>query len=43
VARASNALVIRGILENAQGVLNLRADHLTPLHLPTRTQSRDFR
>jgi len=43
VARSSNALIIRGVLEKVEGVLNLRADQLTPLTLPTRTPSRDFR
>ncbi|MET7403249.1 error-prone DNA polymerase [Dactylosporangium sp. NPDC005572] len=43
VARTANALVIRGILEKAEGVLNLRADHLSPLPLPVRSPSRDFR
>jgi error-prone DNA polymerase len=43
VARLSNAMVVRGILEKVEGVLNLRADHLAPLTLPTRTPSRDFR
>jgi error-prone DNA polymerase len=43
VARSENALIIRGVLEKAEGVLNLRADHVAPLALPTRTASRDFR
>ena len=43
VARQSNALIIRGMLENVEGVLNLRADNLAPLVLPTRSPSRDFR
>jgi error-prone DNA polymerase len=43
VVRLSNALVIRGILENVEGVLNLRADHVRALAMPTRSASRDFR
>jgi error-prone DNA polymerase len=43
VVRLSNALVVRGILENVEGVLNLRADHVASLAMPTRAASRDFR
>ena len=43
VVRLSNALVVRGILENVEGVLNLRADHVAALAMPTRSASRDFR
>ncbi|WP_432977303.1 error-prone DNA polymerase [Dactylosporangium sp. CA-233914] len=43
VARTANAMVIRGVLEKAEGVLNLRADHLAELTLPVRSSSRDFR
>ena len=43
VARSSNALVIRGVLEKAEGVLNLRAEAVAPLRIPTRPVSRDFR
>jgi error-prone DNA polymerase len=43
VARTSSALVVRGILERVEGVVNLRADHLAPLTLPVRPGSRDFR
>jgi error-prone DNA polymerase len=43
VVRLSNALVVRGVLENVEGVLNLRADHVAPLAMPTRSSSRDFR
>jgi error-prone DNA polymerase len=43
VARMSSALVVRGILERVEGVVNLRADHLAPLNLPVRPASRDFR
>jgi error-prone DNA polymerase len=43
VARTSNSLVVRGILEKVEGVLNLRADHLAILNVPVRSTSRDFR
>jgi error-prone DNA polymerase len=43
VARTSNALLVRGILERADGVINLNADRLTPLTVPIRAASRDFR
>ncbi|GAA2328455.1 error-prone DNA polymerase [Dactylosporangium salmoneum] len=43
VARTANAMVVRGILERVEGVLNLRADHLATLALPIRSPSRDFR
>ncbi|GAA3296199.1 error-prone DNA polymerase [Dactylosporangium vinaceum] len=43
IARTANAMVIRGVLEKAEGVLNLRADHLATLSLPIRSASRDFR
>jgi error-prone DNA polymerase len=43
VARTANAMVVRGVLEKAEGVLNLRADHLAALTLPIRSPSRDFR
>ncbi|MGC9667319.1 error-prone DNA polymerase [Planosporangium sp. 12N6] len=43
VARTSPALMVRGILERVEGVVNLRADHLAPLTLPVRPGSRDFR
>ncbi len=43
VARTAAAMVVRGILEKAEGVLNLRADHLATLTLPVRSPSRDFR
>jgi error-prone DNA polymerase len=36
-------MVVRGILEIAEGVVNLRADHLAVLSLPVRSPSRDFR
>jgi error-prone DNA polymerase len=43
VARTSNALLVRGMVERADGVINLNADHLAPLAVPMRTGSRDFR
>ncbi len=43
VARTSPALLVRGVLERADGAVNLRADRLDPLEVPTRVVSRDFR
>jgi error-prone DNA polymerase len=43
VARTSQALLVRGTLERAEGVTNLRADRLDPVAVPARTTSRDFR
>jgi error-prone DNA polymerase len=43
VARTSNALLVRGLVENAEGVVNLNADRLEPLTVPVRPSSRDFR
>jgi error-prone DNA polymerase len=43
VARTSNALLIRGMIECAEGVINLVADRVTTLSVPTRPASRDFR
>jgi error-prone DNA polymerase len=43
VARTSGALVVRGMLELVDGVVNLVADHLSPLTMPVRSPSRDFR
>jgi error-prone DNA polymerase len=43
IARTSSALLVRGILEKADGVLNLVADKLMPLSVPVRTASRDYR
>jgi error-prone DNA polymerase len=44
VARDSRALLVRGVLENAEGALSLVADHLQPLDLRvTMAKSRDFR
>jgi error-prone DNA polymerase len=43
VARTSAALLVRGVLERAEGVVNLRADRLDPVAVPARVASRDFR
>jgi error-prone DNA polymerase len=43
VARTHNAMLIRGRIETADGVVSLAADQLQPLDLTITTQSRDFR
>jgi error-prone DNA polymerase len=45
VAREAPAMTVRGRLERAEGVINLVAEHLTPLELPGSSihASRDFR
>jgi error-prone DNA polymerase len=43
VARTSTALIVRGMLEKADGVINLTADRLEAVELPVRSPSRDFR
>ncbi|MEV0453795.1 error-prone DNA polymerase [Catellatospora methionotrophica] len=43
VLTRNNALVVRGHLESASGVLNLVADKVTALHIATQPASRDFR
>ena len=43
VARTSPALVVRGMVEKNDGVVNLTADRLDPVTLPVRATSRDFR
>ena len=43
IAQSSPALLVRGLIEKYDGVVNLNADHLSPLRLPVRTSSRDFR
>jgi error-prone DNA polymerase len=44
VARASNALLVRGRLEKVEGVINFIAERIEPLTLSTTTlRSRDFR
>ena len=43
VARTAPALVVRGRLERAEGVVNVVAEHLEALALTGATRSRDFR
>jgi error-prone DNA polymerase len=43
VARSASAMLVRGRLEIAEGVVNLAADNLAVLNLPVRSPSRDFR
>jgi error-prone DNA polymerase len=43
VARGAPALLIRGRLERAEGVINIVAEALTPLPVSAHTASRDFR
>ena len=43
VARDSSALVIRGMLERADGVTNIVAERIGKLELSVRSKSRDFR
>ncbi len=43
VARTSSALLVRGLVEKQDGVVNLNADQLSTLRLPVRPSSRDFR
>jgi error-prone DNA polymerase len=43
VARSAPALLVRGRLERAEGVVNVIADQLRPLPLAATTRSRDFR
>jgi error-prone DNA polymerase len=42
-ARNSSALLVRGMVESAEGVTSLLADHLEPLDLSIPARSRDFR
>jgi len=42
VARDSAALLVRGRLESAEGVINVVAEELTPLPVPASSGSRDF-
>ncbi|MGI8867547.1 MAG: error-prone DNA polymerase, partial [Mycobacteriales bacterium] len=42
-AREAGALMIRGTLESAEGVVNVVADKITPLPLASPLRSRDFR
>ncbi len=43
VAREAGGLVIRGMLERAEGVVNVAAERIDKLDLGLRTRSRDFR
>jgi error-prone DNA polymerase len=43
VARESGGLLIRGMLERVDGVVNVTAERIEKLHLGVRTSSRDFR
>jgi error-prone DNA polymerase len=43
VARTSAALLVRGMLQKQEGVINLNADRLDAVELPVRSASRDFR
>ncbi len=43
VARSSPALVIRGVVESAEGVVNFVADRIEPLPMTGPIRSRDFR
>jgi error-prone DNA polymerase len=43
VGRTAAALLVRGRLERAEGVINVIADQLRPLPLAATTRSRDFR
>ncbi|WP_022916496.1 error-prone DNA polymerase [Ruania albidiflava] len=43
VVRGSAALVVRGVVEHADGVTNLMADQVTELSLRVPSRSRDFR
>ena len=42
VARDSPALLVRGRLESAEGVVNVVAEEMTPLPVPASSRSRDF-
>ena len=41
--RTSPALLVRGIIEKADGVINLLADRFAPLTVPVARSSRDWR
>jgi error-prone DNA polymerase len=43
VAREAGGLLIRGMLERADGVVNVSAERIDKLELGMRTRSRDFR
>jgi error-prone DNA polymerase len=42
VARDSAALLVRGRLESAEGVINVVAEEITALSVPASSGSRDF-
>ena len=43
VAGTATALLVKGRVENVEGVVNVLAEHLEPLHLAVPMASRDFR
>ncbi|NUS43053.1 MAG: error-prone DNA polymerase [Mycobacteriaceae bacterium] len=43
VARTSSALLVRGVVENADGAVSVLADHLQRLDIRVPSRSRDFR
>jgi error-prone DNA polymerase len=43
VARESGGLLIRGMVEETEGVVNVLAERIDKLHLGIRSRSRDFR
>ncbi len=43
IVRTSPALLLRGRLQIAEGVVNVLAEHATPLNMRVRSNSRDFR
>ncbi len=43
VARTSPGLLVRGRVENVEGVINIEADRISPLVLGAPHRSRDFR
>ena len=43
VARSSQGLVVRGMVERGDDAMNFVADALEPLALPVQAKSRDFR
>jgi error-prone DNA polymerase len=43
VARGSAALLVRGMLQHSEGVVNVMAERIAPLHLGVRPSARNFR
>jgi error-prone DNA polymerase len=43
IVRSCPALLVRGRLQIAEGVINLLAEHAIPLDMRVRSRSRDFR